>query len=167
MEKFEIRFSRISFFLLSLLALAFVVLGIFIALNARNQKDTLIAWSSIILFGLCFLVFLKHFFNNAPRIIVDDEGIEDKSLKVGKILWQDIEVAYSNNFMTNKFISLKLKDADKYLTKTSNFNRKLSGFNKSLGFETLNLNLIGLKVSQKDLLNIIKAKIGDSKTADF
>lgn len=159
MEKIEIKFSRIKISLLLLLALAFVGGGIFILFVAKDARGKITGWASTILFGLPCAVFLKLFFNTEPRIILDDEGIEDKSLNIGKILWDDIEAAYPNNIVTNKFISLQVKNIEKYLSRTTAPKRKLASYNQSLGFETLNLNLICLAVSQNDLMTLIKAHL--------
>lgn len=145
--------------LLTLVALSFVVLGSVIAYYAKNLRETLIGWSGIIFFGFALAGFIKQLLNTSPRIILDDEGIEDKSLDVGKILWDDIEAAYPNNLLTNKFISLQVKDVEKYLQRTSKPKQKLASYNKELGFETLNLNLVGLKISQENLMTLIKAHL--------
>ena len=119
MDKIEIKFSRTKLIFLALLALIFVVGGIFILSVAKDLRGKVIGWTSIIFFGFGLIVFLKQIMNTKPRIILDDEGIEDKSLDIGKILWDDIEAAYPNNIVSNKFISLKIKDVEKYLQKTS------------------------------------------------
>jgi hypothetical protein len=159
MDTIEVKFSRVKISLLILIALIFVIGGIFILFVGKDLRAKIIGWSSIIFFGFCLFVFLKRFLNTEPRIILDDEGIEDKSLDVGKILWEDIAAAYPNNIMTNKFISLKLKDVEKYSRRISKPKQKLASYNQSLGFETLNLNLIGLDISQKNLMTLITAHL--------
>lgn len=159
MDRIEIKFSRTKLILLFLLALIFVVGGIFILFTAKDLRGKIIGWSAIIFFGFGLIVFLKQLLNTKPRIILDDEGIEDKSLGIGKILWDDIEAAYPNNIISNKFISLKLKNVEKYLQKTSKAKEKLASYNHALGFEALNLNLVGLNVSQKDLMTLITAHL--------
>lgn len=144
---------------LTLIALGFVVLGIFMAFQATDWRGNLVAWTSIIFFGFGLFVFIKQLLNNSPRIILDDEGIEDKSLGIGKILWEDIESAYPNRIKTNKFISLKVRNSEKYLQRNSKFQAKLASYNKSLGFETLNLNLVGLATPQTELLNLLQDRL--------
>lgn len=146
-------------FLLLLLALVFVIGGIFILSVAEDMRGQIIGWSSILLFGFGAVVFLIQLLNTAPRIILNDEGIEDKSLGIGKILWDDIEAAYPNNIFTNKFISLQVRNIEKYLQRTSKPKRKLASYNQALGFETLNLNLVGLAISQKDIMTLITAHL--------
>lgn len=159
MENIEIRFSRVKVSLLLLLALIFVIGGIFILSVAKDTRGQIIGGSSILLFGFGAVVFLIQLLNTAPRIILDDEGIEDKSLDVGKILWDDIEAAYPNNVFTNKFISLQVRNIEKYLQRTSKPKRKLASYNQALGFETLNLNLVGLAISPKNLMTLITAHL--------
>lgn len=159
MDRIEIKFSRLKISLMLLLAAAFVAGGIFILSVAKDFRGKVIGWAAVVFFGIALLVFLKQFLNTESRIILDDEGIEDKSLGVGKILWDDIEAAYPNNIFTNKFISLQLFDVEKYLQRTSKPKRKIASYNQTLGFETLNLNLIGLAISQQDLMTLIKAHL--------
>lgn len=159
MENIEIKLSRVKMFLLLLLALVFVIGGIFILSVAEDMRGQIIGWSSILLFGFGAVVFLIQLLNTAPRIILNDEGIEDKSLGIGKILWDDIEAAYPNNIFTNKFISLQVRNIEKYLQRTSKPKRKLASYNQALGFETLNLNLVGLAISQKDIMTLITAHL--------
>lgn len=168
MERTEIKSSPVKLFLLSLLAAAFVALGVFLVFVVANDTDDdwlrvmVVGWASIIFFGFGLIVFLVRLFDRRPRIILDDEGIEDKSLDVGKIIWSDIEAAYPNGVLSSKFISLKVRDADKYLRRTSESKQKLAAYNESLGFETLNLNLVGLQISQKDLLALIETHLSRS-----
>jgi hypothetical protein len=159
MESLEIKFSRVKLSALLLITFVFVAGGIFLIVIAKDTRTTLIGWSSVVFFGFGVVVFLKQFLNTAPRMILDDEGIEDKSLGVGKILWDDIVAAYPNNFFTNKFISLQLTDLEKYLQRTSKRTRKIVSYNKALGFEALNLNLVCLNVSQDGLMTLIKAHL--------
>lgn len=163
MDRIEIKFSRVKLGLLLLLAAVFVAGGIFILSIADDLRGKIIGWSSIIFFGFGLLVFLKQFLNAEPRLILDDEGIEDKSLGIGKISWDDIEAAYPNEIFTNKFVSLKIRNVEKYLERNpkrrKSLEKKLVSFNQSLGFEALNLNLVGLKISQKDLMTLITAHL--------
>ncbi len=159
MDKIEIKFSRVKTGLLLLVCLVFVAGGIFILAIAKDLRGNIIGWSSIALFGFGLIVFLKHFLNTAPRLILDDEGIEDKSLGIGKIFWDDIEAAYPNNVFSSKFVSLEIKNVEKYLGKTSKTGRKLVSYNQTLGFEALNLNIVGLDISQKNLMTLITAHL--------
>lgn len=162
MDKIEVRFSRVKIGLLMLLSLMFVALGVFVLSDADDTRGKIIGWACIIFFGFGVAVFFRQFLNTAPRIIIDDEGIEDVSLDVGKILWDDIVAAYPNDIMMSKFISLQVGDTEKYLRRTSKLKRRLASYNQTLGFETLNLNLAGLDISQKDLLALIEARLSIS-----
>ena len=163
MNKIEIKFNRAKLFGFALLAALFVIGGIFLIFVAKETRGKIAGWSALLFFGLCLAVFVKQIFYTAPRLMLDDEGIEDKSLGIGKIFWRDIEAAYPNNILMNKFISLKVTDVEKYLRKSTKSQQKIASYNQSLGFETLNLNLVGLAVSQKELLAEIEARLAAAK----
>lgn len=137
----------------SLLALIFVACGIIILFVGENFISTLMGWICITFFGLGTLVFLKRLFDNRPRIVIDQYGIFDRTLGIGIIEWQDIERVYTNSIMGSDFISLVLYDNDKYLKRTNKPLAKLAKYNKTLGFETINLNLSGINTSSKEVFD--------------
>jgi hypothetical protein len=139
----------------ALIALIFVAGGIFILSVGKDLKATIIGWSCLILFGFGLLVFLRQIFDTRPRIVIDQNGIFDRTLGVGIIDWADIEHAYLNSIMGNNFISLVLHDNEKYLQRASKSKAKLAKYNRALGFETINLNLSGVNVKTKDIFDFI------------
>ncbi len=160
MEKVEIKFKRTKEIILILLALFTLICGLWLMFIAQAANEKVISQIVLIFFGFLLLLILKQIFYNAPRLlIIDDKGIEDTSLGVGKIYWDDIETAYLNNVLTNKFISLKIKDVEKYLSRLSKSSRIIATSNTGYGFEIFNLHLVGSTISQKDLLNLINSRI--------
>lgn len=138
-----------------LLSLIFVAGGIFILFVGKDLKATLIGWSCIIFFGFGLLIFLRQIFDTRPRIVINQIGIFDRTLDVGVIEWRDIEHAYLNSIFGNDFISLVLRDTDKYLQRTSKPKAKLARYNKTLGFETINLNLSGVNIKSAEIFNLV------------
>lgn len=165
MERIEIKSSPVKLLLLSLAAAAFVAFGVFLVFVVAAEADedslraTVIGWASIIFFGSGLIGFLFRLFDRRPRIVLDDEGIEDRSLGVGKIFWSDIEAAYLNDFVTSKFIALQIPDAEKYLQLASGAGSQIVSANQALDFEAFNINLVGLSVPPKDLLTLIESCI--------
>ena len=161
-----------KYLLYGLLSLVFVAGGIFILSVGKDLKATLIGWSCIIFFGFGLLVFLRQILDTRPRIVIDENGIFDRTLGVGVIEWQDIQHAYLNSIFGNDFISLVLHDNEKYLQRISKGKAKLAKYNRTLGFETINLNLSGANVKPKEIFDLLikqltKTKIKNLKNSAF
>lgn len=68
-------------------------------------------------------------------------------------------MVYPNNILTNKFISLKIREVKKYLARLPKTSRIIANANRGYNFEELNLHLVGSTVSQKVLLAEIESRI--------
>lgn len=142
-----------------LICMMFVVLGIFILFVGKDWKSFSIALLSIVLFGLGFVVLLRQALDRRPRIIIDEIGVTDRTLGVGRIDWDDIQASAINSVFTNSFISLKISNIEKYTGRLSNTSKKLTKINKSLGFGELNLNLSLVDMKAKKIQELVMKRI--------
>jgi hypothetical protein len=129
----------------------------------------IIGWIAMALFGLAGVAILAILFDPRPRLVFDDEGVFDRSLRVGKIPWTDIRDAYIGTIHSTTFICLEVYDEAKYLDRFSKPARMAAAANRTLGFSPLCLNLAGLKVKAEDVLRIVlicKGEKFDSATPD-
>jgi hypothetical protein len=133
--------SRGRLALLLLVALAFVFGGVFILLVGHDLRATLTGWSSIVFFGACAAVFVVQLLDARPRVVIDDAGVFDRSLRVGVIPWREILGAEVREAAQNRFIALRLRDPHKFTSRLGAVHRGLAQTNTALGFEPLNLNL--------------------------
>ncbi len=111
--------------------LLFVLTGIFIISVSENWIETLIGVTSITFFGAGFFILLRQIIDRRPRISIDETGITDRTLGVGKIDWADVEFVHLNSTFANNFLVLKLSNTEKYLQNLSNTSRKLTKLNKN------------------------------------
>lgn len=137
MNEFIVKTSLRKSIIYLLGCLLFVVVGIFILSIANDISGKIIGFASIIFFGFGFIFLLYQVLNPRPRIIVDKNGITDRTLGIGRINWEDIESAA----LQRDFIALELNNVKNYLAKTSIFKRKLGRINKIMGFGEFNINL--------------------------
>lgn len=148
-------------------SLAFVAGGIFILAMPISKRESrtrqrLVGWSSIIFFGGCALVGAWQIIDSRPRlIIINDEGILDRTLGVGPIPWSDIRGACLRSISGNDFICLDLQDSERYLQKTNAVKRALASANIALGFTPISLNLSGVAADSNDILELILKRIHD------
>ncbi len=162
MEIIEYYNSKLKYIFLLVLSLIFVAIGVYAIF------DTAELWGGIItagFFGIGITFCLKEILDNRPRIIMDEDGITDRSIGVGKILWSDINKAEIMQIRQNPFISLYVEEtaAPKYLKNLSLLKRFLVKTNKTFGFAQFNINLIGIDGDFNEILDIINTR---SKKAD-
>ena len=143
--------------------LLFVVGGIFVIFYGKGSNSTVVGILSIVFFGTGFFVLLRQGLDRRPRIIIDEQGVTDRTLGVGRIVWEDIEAVQLSSVFTNNFVVLKLKNNEKYLKNLSNISKKLTKVNKDLGFGVLNLNLSLLDMKPKKIYEIVRSRIPDKQ----
>ncbi len=152
MTYIEIKTSRIKYILLLMITIGFVAGGIFILMN---NGPVWVGWMSIVFFGSGIPLFIWQIADSRPRLIIDDEGVNDRTLGVGKILWKDIDGAYLKSIQNNDFICLQLNNTKKYLGKLSPIKQATASANEKLGFTPLSLNLSGVSVDADQVLELV------------
>ena len=113
------------------------------------------------IFSIAVAICIKEIFGTCLRLILDDEGIIDRTIGTGKILWKDIVGAELNVICHNALIGLKIDNAvvESYIEKQSTWEKFFIKANKALGFQHININLIGLDADFEQLLNLIDEKL--------
>ncbi|PIF45758.1 hypothetical protein CLU96_2770 [Chryseobacterium sp. 52] len=136
MNTIEIKGSKNKQALMLLAALAFVILGLFLAINPDKFVSALfrntslvriVGVASIIFFGFCLVIFIKNFFTRNFNLIINEKGIIDNSsyVRKGMIFWNDIISIKSIDVMSTKFLIINVKDPDKYINSQNNVKKKI------------------------------------------
>lgn len=162
--------SRAKFVCLLIGSLAFVAAGVFILLISSLAGTPppllgLVGWSSIVFFGGCAVVFVRQIVDSRPRLVIDDDGIHDRTLGIGRIPWSDVRGAYLRSIHDSAFICLELRDSDQYLQRTNAVKRALASANAALGFTPISLNLSGVAADPNDVLELIIKRIAGTQPA--
>ena len=150
MEKLIIKNSPWKYVPLLIGCLGFVATGIWIVAHGKP-----FGWVPIIFFGCGIPVAVWQIADARPRLIIDERGVVDRTLGVGRIAWSDIEAAYVRSINRNDFICLELKDPEKYSHKLSKVKRAMAAANRGLGFTDFSLNLSGVDVSTEEVFELI------------
>lgn len=129
---------------LLLLSSAFVALGAAIVLHTPGLEAYLIGGASIVFFGAGAVLFALQLIDRRPRLILDDEGLYDRTLGVGTIPWRDIAGARLLSMRGHTFVCLQLRNPEVWLDKLAPRQRRLVALNQRLGFAALNVNLSGV-----------------------
>jgi len=138
----------------------FVVGGIFLYQDADNWLARVMGITCILFFGIgSSALIYKYAIDRRPRIVIDNEGVTDRTLHVGRIEWKDIEGIELRSLYMNQFVVLQLRDSRKYVDRLSRGGRLASHSNKALGFGGLNLNLSLVNVDANEVFNVMVDRI--------
>jgi len=153
MTLIEIMTSKVKYVILLVVAAGFVVAGMFIILAGGPAW---IGWMNIFLFGCgCIPIFFWQVLDSKPRLVIDDMGVFDRTLGVGKIPWEEITGAYKMTIQGNAFVCLNLPNADRYVSKLNPIKKALLKTDEKLGFTPISLNLSGTNVDADQVVEFI------------
>jgi hypothetical protein len=113
----------------------------------------------LFLFGVLAFGFLLQIFDRQPRLIINHEGIYDRTLKTGLIRWYDIKNIYLQKIGESKYICLVL-DEEKYHQES----KKYSAIKDFFALEEININIDSLAVDEKELVKILEKEIARHET---
>ena len=150
MEKLIIKNSPWKYVPLLIGCLGFVAVGIWLVVHGKAS-----GWVPIMFFGSGIPVCIWQIADARPRLIIDERGVVDRTLGVGRIAWSDIEAAYVRSINGNDFICLELRNAEKYSQKLSKVKRAMAAANRSLGFTDFNLNLSGVDANTAEVFELL------------
>ena len=153
MKHIEIKASRVKYLILLITAAAFTVAGVFIILV---DGPAWVGWMSIVFFGCGGIpVFIWQLIDSRPRLVIDDVGLFDRTLGVGKIPWDEITGAYKKTIQGSAFVCLHLLDPERYVGKLSAVKRAMLRTNEKLGFTPISLNLSGTTVDPDQVVELV------------
>lgn len=150
---------------LIVLSLAFVVIGVFMIFKEEiGTFDYIMGWFCSLFFGFGVFVGFFVLLDRRPQILIDENGIVDRTLKQGQISWEQIIETYPIEIQNQKFISIVVVDTFEFKKKSYRWADQLNEF---FGAEKLNLNLSQIKIDEielNQLLNkIINSEISERK----
>ena len=130
-EKIEIPLSKNKLFLGIGGSILFVVLGVWLFLNAdgfqeysmRLLRNPMVIKGAgilaILFFGATGIYGFRKLFDKKVGLIIDSNGITDNSnaSSVGLIEWNDISEIKTQQVMSTKFLLINVTDPEKYIGK--------------------------------------------------
>lgn len=128
----EIQLSKKKISLLIVGALVFVLLGAVAAIYPNRLVSVIfrsleliriVGIFSLVFFGVCLLFLIKHFINNKPGLIINEEGITDNTnaTSVGLIKWNDITGIEKVQVLSSKILIILIDNPDDYIIRARNF----------------------------------------------
>ena len=152
---FNSKLKYVKFFLTSMACVAF---GAFMILDGGK---VIFGWLLIGIVVPTIPIFLWQIFDSRPRLILDEDGVIDRTLGVGKIFWKDIKgLSVRTDYKIDSVCLYTDEDSNqRYLSNLSSIRRKLLRANVALGWPLLNLNLSGVNGSTEEIFQAIVQRI--------
>lgn len=160
-RRLVVRASRRPFVLLACVSAVFVAGGAFLLLR---HPDRLTGYATTIFFGGCAAVALGQL-RVSPRLVIDEEGLFDRTLGVGVIPWGELQGAFVRAVGGHRFVCLELRDPDGWRARLGPVRRVLAGANRRLGCTDFNINTFGLPVTAAEILALVTARLEAAGTA--
>jgi hypothetical protein len=114
-----------------------------------------IVWVVAIIAGVALLFNLVTGQNKGTVILLDDEGIFDRRLKVGVIRWEDIRRVVPHEVEGGEYISLELHDAKAYEARRPLWLKLLSQVQRVHGMGSISISVSGLDIDSRTLFDKI------------
>lgn len=166
MEPIEIPLSRKKMLLLLLGCIVFVALGFWFAISPPDVDDYI--WGNpvvsfwfavffIVFFSVAGVAFIRKLLNKAPGMIIDETGIVDNSSGAsgGRILWKEIKEFSTATVYTQRFIVVRFKDPQEYLSRQTGIKRRMMQLNYKTYNAPVAINVNTLKISFKELNDML------------
>ena len=164
MERLEICTSRKKSVLLLIGAILFVVLGIWLLMNAEQLADSrnsspflfnMVGIAAIIFFGLGIIVALKRIIKSDIALVIDSNGLHfnPKNFHSGIIRWSDIIDFEEISIRSTPIVIVHVRDPESWVAKENNaFRRQLMKVNINQYQSPFNIASAGLSISHAQLL---------------
>jgi hypothetical protein len=173
MNKIEFYSNKKKAFLLLIGSLIFVILGIYLFLNAENMASYRVrnplfikisGITSVLFFGFGVFVSIKKLLKNKLMLIIDENGVNVNPKKNEYIKWGDIEGFAELKINSVKIIIIQINNAEEYIKKEDNkLRKKLMRFNLENYSSPYNISVATMNTNYNQLLktlneNLIKNK---------
>ena len=148
--------------LLGLLCLTCVMVSVFYFLTTQPDLiSRVVGWIGVSFFGLGFIALPVMFFRTGPQVVINDEGIEDRRMKIGIIRWEDIRSLSLGSVKSAKFLCVEVADPETHFARLPRWSRALTAASEALGFSALTIGFSGLSPGLKEVWAYLQAR--DSK----
>jgi hypothetical protein len=165
----QVPLSRVKISLLLLGSAGFVALAIALWPAVDLLPDdapwafvmTMLLTVTVVFFGWCGLSAVWKFFDSAPGLIIDDQGIVDNSSGVsgGRIPWSEIKGVHVTTVQMQRFLTIEVRDPEKYIQRASFLKRQLVRLNARHFGGPIQISANTLKINFDELLNIVSHRL--------
>lgn len=118
----------------------------------------------VVFFGACFVYVVLRLVRPRPSLIITDSGIVDyaSAVSAGYIRWDEIESIFISwiqvSLRRHKFLSIKLKNDQEFLSRQSALKATMLRANMSLGGAPVAIPGNALPMTLEELMQVIEKK---------
>ena len=171
MEKIKIYTSKKKSILLFIGALAFVVGGIYMFMNAESFRGSpiltqIIGIITVVFFGFGIYVSIRQLIQNQLMLIIDNKGINVNPKKsLGEVIeWKFIEGFKEIEIRSTKIIIIKVTNPKYWIEKETNkIRKKMMEFNAKHYNSPFNFSANTMQINHKDLMNLLNENLNKYK----
>lgn len=159
MEPLVVRPNRLVLGLLLLGSGLFVALGRWMLGQANGLDEQLPAWAVLVVFGALAAVAGWFLLQRKPRMVLNDEGIEDFNLRMGLIPWSEITAAYVVPYLYYKNVQLQVRNPQLFRARQPGWMRGLGSYNEAFGVSPFTLQMSSTNASAQTVLDYINRQL--------
>lgn len=160
--RFVARIAPAKVIVLILLALSFVVLGLWmLGLFDGHPKPPFpwAGWVAILFFGPCAAILVRRLFDRGEQIVIDGNGVYSKQWSSRTVPWAEIAAIEAAAVNRQRFLCLFLLHPDRYPPDT--VLGQMMRANRALGFGDLALSATGTNRRFEDLVEAVAVHFPD------
>ncbi|MEO1518665.1 MAG: STM3941 family protein [Bacteroidota bacterium] len=118
-----------------------------------DAMEQLLGWFGSCFFGFGLFVGFFHTFDRRPQIILDEDGIWDRSIREPKVFWEQVRAVHQWGVYGQIFVAVKV---DKTFQRRQSKYAWVQPISRLLKGKDLNINLSQLSVDAQQMANCIK-----------
>ncbi|MGE7823135.1 STM3941 family protein [Paenibacillus sp. NPDC093718] len=151
-------------------SLAFVLLGSGLVYGGVTSDNMVIAIVGIIcalFFGAGLVFAVTKLFQSAPALLINKEGIVDKSsyVSAGAVAWDEIKNIHIYQIKNEKFIGIEVYDPDHLMSRHPAWKRKLMRMNKGMTGATIHISASSISANVYELFPLLYRRWNASKSS--
>jgi hypothetical protein len=158
-ESITLYSDRRRVLLLLLATLALVAASAFIVRSQQAKFFVILGCIGVAFFTAVSIAALRMFLDTSPRLILDEDGLYDRTMRTPKIPWNTIVSMEIRTIRSSSFICLELTDEEERLRALPRLKRLTASSNRGMGFGVFNVNPSALPLTVDEIFTLIVAHV--------
>ena len=139
----------------TLVVLTVLLVGLYLYVG----RMTFLLWVLTAGIVISFAQALRKTFERGPCVIINEEGINDKRLRMGVIRWCDIEGVRMHAISGAYFISLQLLNREQYLSRQPAYMRMSHKLWRLYNISPIHIKVAYMDIAADELFEIIMSEV--------
>ena len=122
-------------------------------------RMTFVLWVLSVGVVIAFVQAVRQLLDRGPCVVITDQGINDKRLRMGMIRWSDVEKVRMQGVGGAYFISLELSNSEQYLSRLSPFTRISNQVWRLYNVSPIHIKVAYMDVSPDEMFEMIMSEV--------